>query len=102
MCNFCYEVQVIPEGVSYDGLLNSLGGIFYMEAVELTALLIRAEPMARMTSGRDQVAKRLECPIFPAELWKLRYDLNDKQLAQRLERRPNLGRRRGGGRGIYN
>jgi hypothetical protein len=101
-CYFWYEVKVIPEGVSYDGFLNSFGGVFYQEAVELAALMIRAEPMARMTSGRDQVSKGLDVAIFPPELWKKCYELNDEQLAQRIECPVNLGRKKTGeDRGAY-
>jgi hypothetical protein len=64
-CYFCYETKVIPEVVSHDGHLNSLGGIFYMGAVELAALLIRAVPMGKMTSGHDQVTKGLDCRYSP-------------------------------------
>jgi hypothetical protein len=40
MCYFCFETQVAPSGVSTDQLLNSYGGVFYQEAVELTHLLL--------------------------------------------------------------
>jgi hypothetical protein len=69
VCNFCFKVQVILEGVSYDGFSHALGGVFYQAAVEIVALLIRAEPMAKMVSGRDQVSTGMGVKIFPPELW---------------------------------
>jgi hypothetical protein len=62
---FCFEVQVIPDGVAYDGLLNSQGGIFYQEAVGIVALLVEAEPLGMMTSGQDLLSKGIDVKIFP-------------------------------------
>jgi hypothetical protein len=102
VCNFCFKVQVIPEGVSYDGFLHALGGVFYQAAVEIVALLIRAEPMAKMVSGRDQVSTGMGVKIFPPELWAKRYELHTELLAQRIERPVNLGREQtGGDKGAY-
>jgi hypothetical protein len=70
--------------VAYDGFLNSLGGVFHQEVVEIVALLIRAEPLAEMTSRRDLISKGIDVKIFPPGLWEKRYDLNAEQLAQEL------------------
>jgi hypothetical protein len=65
LCAYVVEVQVIPEGLATDLMAHSLGGIFYQEAVEITALLTRAAPFYSLTSGRDLLSKGTDVEIFP-------------------------------------
>jgi hypothetical protein len=61
---FCLEVQVVLEGVSRDGMRNSLGGIFYQEAVQIVAVLVESETLGMMTGGQDNLSKGTDVKIF--------------------------------------
>jgi hypothetical protein len=87
---YVLEVQVVPEGVATDLMAHSLGGIFYQEAVEITALLTRVDSFYSLTSGRDLLSKGTDVKIFPQHVWDRRLAWNSEQTSQRLVKPPKI------------
>jgi hypothetical protein len=87
-----FEVQVIPTCTSSDNKLNSYGGVFYQEGVEITHLLVRRIEMLRTAVEEPnsvRVSNGNDLGVISMKLWETRYPLTYEQLAQREERPPS-------------
>jgi hypothetical protein len=99
---YVVEVQVLPDGLAMDLMCYSLGGIFYQEAVQIVALLIRADPFHSLTTGQQLISEGTDVEIFPRNMRERRMALNSEQTVQRLARPPKLsGSGPGGGRNAH-
>jgi hypothetical protein len=94
---FVLEVQVILEGVSIDLMARALGGIFYQEAVEIVALLSRADSFYLLKTRQDLLSKGTDVEIFPQHVRERRFALNSEQTSRRLVKPPKLGGMEPGG-----
>jgi hypothetical protein len=85
---FAYDTVVNPRGTSTDELEGSKGSIFYQEAAQMNALLIRRFPIITAVMGQTWICAGNRSGGMPPLLFAERCKLSPEQVERRAARPP--------------
>jgi hypothetical protein len=85
---FVFEIVVNPRGTFTDKLEGPKGSVFYQQAVQINALLIRCAPTVSVEAGQTYIGAGDRSGVMPPLLFAQRYVLGPVQMTQGAARPP--------------